>query len=284
VIAIENKIRSGESQGQLERYHQVVRTEFGDLPSMYVFLTIEGDESSEEEWVPYSYGDLHRVLLRVRKANKTSIGGEVLTFLNHYLRLIRGRLMDDNKIVELCQRIYKNHRQALQLIYEHAGSPASGLLGEIERVIAEHPGQWHIVNKTSTQVQFVPRQWLDLFPPIGSRATFDRRCWVIMRFEIRNTRGFSGAYVWPTSNPELRMKIIRRLTSDPAEFGFRLLLRETSNRFSALGRKSIGSWTEEDGPDAEVVLAAVKKRLDELVSQLAGVPEAIRPIFESSPA
>jgi len=103
VTAIENKIHSGEHSKQLVRYRETVEAEFHDMPSMYVFLTVEGDEPSERDWVPYSYRDLHRVLTRVRNANETSIGDFVLAFLDHYLRLIRGRLMDDPAIAELCQ-------------------------------------------------------------------------------------------------------------------------------------------------------------------------------------
>jgi PD-(D/E)XK nuclease superfamily len=287
IVAVENKIRSGEHGNQLNRYQATIRAEFRNVPSMYVFLTIEGDEPSDEakvDWVPYSYRDLHGVLERVRKANQTSIGDDVLAFLDHYLRLVRGRLMDDEEIVRLCQRIYKNHRQALQLIYEHAGSPASGLLGDIEQIIDEHSGGWHFINRTSNQVFFVPKKWLDLFPAIGDRPKFDRRCWVVLRFEIRKTKGFFGASVWPTTNVELRRNVIQRLTGDPKKFGFRLLLKETSDRWSQLGRETIGTWSEDDGPNEEAVLAAVKKKLYELTVRLAGVPDALRPIFKDYPA
>jgi hypothetical protein len=73
--------------------------------------------------------------------------------------------------------------------------------------------------------------------------------------------------------------VIQRLTSDPKEFGFRLLLKTTSDKWTQLGRESIGTWSKEDGPNDEAVLAAVKKKLEELVPRLAGVPDALRPIF-----
>lgn len=173
----------------------------------------------------------------------------------------------------------KHHRQALQLIYEHAGSPAAGLIGEIERVVAEHSGGWHIVNRTPKQLVFIPESWLNLLPPIGSRATFDRRCWFVLRFEIRDTKGFLGATVWPTSDPKLRQKVIQRLTQEKEEFGFRQLLKKTSDHWSQLGRESIGSWSEEDGPDEETVTTAVRKKLDELSIRLSSIPDALGPIF-----
>src|SRR5690606_16129650 len=101
IIAIENKIRSGEHSGQLERYKATVREAYRDEPSMFVFLTREGDDPSDDEWTTYSYGRLKEVLVRVRKTNEGGIGEDVDTFLDHYLHLIGSRLMDDQVIDDL---------------------------------------------------------------------------------------------------------------------------------------------------------------------------------------
>jgi hypothetical protein len=87
VIAIENKIDAGEHSGQLQRYEDTLEREFAAIPHMHVFLTPEGNAPSDEDWVPYSYGDLHRVLDRCRRVNHGAIGDEVEVFLDHYLRL-----------------------------------------------------------------------------------------------------------------------------------------------------------------------------------------------------
>ncbi|TWU48736.1 hypothetical protein Poly51_46390 [Rubripirellula tenax] len=81
--------------------------------------------------------------------------------------------MDDPDIETPCQRIYKNHRQALELIYKYAGSPAARLLGEIEEAITKHADKWHILNKTTKAVNFVPEEWLKWMPEVGSRPKFD---------------------------------------------------------------------------------------------------------------
>jgi hypothetical protein len=281
VVAVENKIRSSEHSNQLARYRESVQAEFGSVPGMYVFLTVDGDDPSEEDWVPYSYSDLHRVLERVRKSHEKSIGEDVRTFLDHYLGLIRGRLMDDPVIADLCQRIYKNHRRALQLIYEKAGSPEAGLIADVEDAVRRHPGGWEVVNTTSRHVFFVPKHWLDLLPAIGKRPTFDKRCWLVLRFEIRKNSGFFGASVWPTDDIDLRQRVVQRLTQDPKEFRFRLFLKTTSDKFSQLGRESIGTWSEEEGPDEEKVLESVRKKLDDLVQRVKAVSTALRPVIEA---
>src|SRR5690606_34973241 len=123
------------------------------------------------------------------------------------------RFMDDPKLDELCQRIYRNHRQALELIYERAGSPAAGVLGEIEDTISNHPGDWHVFNKTTQRVEFVPRAWLDAFPRVGARKTFDPRLWIALRFIVRKKGCAFVRIVCPTTDAQLRAETIARLTA-----------------------------------------------------------------------
>lgn len=120
-VAIENKVDSGEHSDQLARYRAVVGEEFPHFPSGFVYLTPDGRTPTDDRWITWSYGDLHRVLARVRRTNERSIGPDVLTFLDHYLSLIGSAFMDDPAIAELCARIAKNHRRALDLIWQHQG-------------------------------------------------------------------------------------------------------------------------------------------------------------------
>lgn len=279
VIAIENKIGSGEHGMQLSRYETVLNEAFGNVPKQFVYLTIEGDEPSEEKWVPYTYGDIHRILTRVRRTNATAIGEDVLAFLDHYLRLIGSQFMDDPKIDELCQRIYRNHRQAMQLIYERVGAPSAGLVADIAAII-DRDERYHFEHRTSKYVTFVPKSWIGMLPPIGARPNFDNRLWVILRFEcLKKGCGFA-AVVRPTLDDATRQAVIHRLTERKSEFGFHLFLKKATGRWTRLGREWIAKWTEDEEPDGEQLMIDVKKKLDELERRLAGVPEALRPMFE----
>lgn len=279
VVAIENKIGSGEHGKQLSRYETVLNEAFGNVPKQFVYLTIDGDEPSEEKWVPYTYGDIHRILTRVRKTNATAIGEDVLAFLDHYLRLIGSQFMGDPKIDELCQRIYRNHRQALQLISERVGSPTAGLVADIAAII-EGDERYHFEHRTSKYVTFVPKSWIGMLPPIGARPNFDERLWVILQFEcLKKGCGFA-AVVRPTRLHLDRQIVIDRLTMRRSEFGFHLFLKEPSREWTRLGREWIARWTEDEEPDGEQLMIDVKKKLDELEGRLAGVPEALRPILQ----
>jgi hypothetical protein len=96
VIAIENKIDSGEHSDQLKRYKEQMLSDKPAKP-MFVFLTREGKEPTDTDWVKYSYADIHRVLERAKRLYATSIGDDVRMFLEHYLNLIRGRFMDNKE-------------------------------------------------------------------------------------------------------------------------------------------------------------------------------------------
>jgi hypothetical protein len=279
VFAIENKIKGGERGDQLMRYKQTVGDEFGSVPSLYVFLTIEGDEPSEEDWVPYSYGDVHRVLARARNANQNSIGDDVLAFLEHYLRLIKGRLMDDPAIAELCQRIYKNHRQALQLIYEHTGPGVTRMVGIAEEVLRSQP-QWTIVRRPAQRVRFIPKEWLGMLPPIGKEATVDNRLWLNLIFRTTSKALVFFASVRPTTDPELRRQVILRLSND---CGFKTFFKNKEHigtSFTNLGRETVIKWNEDEDLEEEVIAQAIRKKLDDLALRLKSVPNALKPILQ----
>ncbi len=172
VIAVENKIRSSEHSNQLARYQQIVR-ESGELSrfqrQQFVYLTREGDEPSEEDWTVYSYADLYRVLTKVRAASGEQMGDDVRAFIDHYLRLIGSRFMDDQEIVELCKEIYKNHRQAIDLIVAHTrGSEITGML---PKILESHTHQWRVYDQKQggrINVKFQPKSWHDWLPPAGA--------------------------------------------------------------------------------------------------------------------
>ncbi len=149
VIAIENKVGSKEHSKQLERYRETVAKEFGKTPRQFVFLTRDGDEPTDEDWTVYTYEDIHRVLLRVRKANAASIGDDVLAFLDHYIRLIGSRFMDDPKIDELCQTIYKNHRQAIDLIVDRISTVPA--YDRIKQTVDDSPA-WTVLHTTKKNI------------------------------------------------------------------------------------------------------------------------------------
>lgn len=222
VVAVENKIDAGEHSDQLARYKQIIAEGFGNRPTTHVFLTPDGRPASEDGWVSYSYAEVHRVFSRVMRTNGGALGSDVAVFLEHYLRLVGSRMMNDSQIDELCRRIYKNHRAAIDLIVEKAGAGGNAVLNRIAELIKED-ARWAWINTTSKWIFFMPNQLRRTIRPIGTRPQYDKQEWVLLRFDWDPNKGrvSAGLTVWPTSDDEVRKRVIERLTQNREEFELR---------------------------------------------------------------
>lgn len=285
VIAIENKVDSGEGEGQLQRYEDAVRQEWPALRPLHVFLTPDGSEASDDDWVPYSYADIHRVLERVQQSNRGAIGGDVAAFLEHYLRLIGSRMMDDPKLDELCRKIYQNHRQAIDLIVERGGvGEASSIVAELSRVLESSEIRWFIFTKTSRRLDFVPEAWLTWMPDNSALPQQHPKFWLRWFVDVNEKARFFRLYleISPCRDGQLRRKVVERLTADPTEFGFRVQAARgvATDRYTRLFSERLGSWNENEDVEPAALVRAAWDKIAKLHRRLDGVPNALRPIFD----
>jgi hypothetical protein len=282
-IAVENKVRAKQGRGQLKRYRAIMASEFAHHRRQYVFLTREGDEPIDDNWTTYTYADLHRVLERVRASNIKAIGDDVAAFLDHYLSLIGSRFMDDPKIDELCETIYKNHRRAIDLIVERIGTNGSGAIGAIAEEVSKTPG-WIVTHRGPTYVEFIPTSWQNLLPPLGKRKVVLPEQWLSIWFRVGKKQCYCVIKVATATDAVLRRKVIERLVADPSEFGLKSLFKSVEligDDWATLGRINVDRWNPDEGPDLAKLLPKVRAVLDKRAKQLAGVPDALRPIIEA---
>lgn len=283
VVAIENKVDSREHSDQLGRYKLAMQHHFPGHRPLYVYLTPAGEDASEGEWVSYSYAQLYRVLNRVRTTYKNAIGEDVVVFLDHYLNLIGTRFMNETeeskRIDDLCQRIYKNHRVALDLIYERVGNPASAVLAEAETVLRED-SRWHVFYRASKHIDFVPTDWLAWLPKLGLDSSDDPRSWIVFRFALYQKSLDLYVEVRRMDDLKKRRAIIEMLVSDGQRFGFKHSGREITDNYTRVsGREKLLRWNEGEEPDPSAIRAAVKKKLDEKFPKLGNVPSDLMPLL-----
>lgn len=134
VCAIENKIKSPEGSNQLERYREVLDQEFSDYDKLYIFLTPEGRDPSEDEerdyWIPVSYSEVNDVLSRLIDVKENNLSEDVFLLISHYSKTLERYVMEDSKISELCRKIYNEHSDALKMIEDYKPDKRSKI-GEI---------------------------------------------------------------------------------------------------------------------------------------------------------
>lgn len=120
IICIENKIDTNDHDGQLNRYYKIIDENFPAYNKVFFYLTPDGRQPIDDEyneWRSVSY----QMIVDIIEENITSmtISEEVRVFIEDYLSIIRREIMDNEKLNKLCQKIYNEHKIALDLIYEN---------------------------------------------------------------------------------------------------------------------------------------------------------------------
>lgn len=116
-VCIENKIWTGEHDNQLNRYKEIIDEEYKDYMKIYLYLTPEGYEASDNEnWANISYNDILEI---IEKLNLVQVNSKVQMLIEDYKKNIRRKIMDDFELKELCNKIYRKHKKAFDLIYEN---------------------------------------------------------------------------------------------------------------------------------------------------------------------
>ena len=121
LLCIENKIFSGEGDGQLPRYHKTIQSKYGDYQKIFVYLTPDGlepkKETDREIWQVFDYNELLNVIRKAREEH--TLSQEASMFIKQYEEAVRRYIVGDQELQKICWDIYAKHKRALDLIYEN---------------------------------------------------------------------------------------------------------------------------------------------------------------------
>jgi hypothetical protein len=186
---------------------------------------------------------------------------------------------ESKRIDDLCQRIYKNHRVALELIYDRVGNPAAPVLADAEVVLREDP-RWHVFRRGSKWIHFVPKEWLAWLPRVGLDSSDDPRSWFVFRFELLPKSLDLYVEVRRMDDPAKRKDIIDTLIKEGRRFGFKHSGREITDKYTRVsGREKVLRWNEDEEPESDAVRAAVKKKPDDKFPKLEDLPSVLKPLL-----
>ncbi len=118
VFAVENKIGSHEHSNQLKRYQEILEKDYSSYQKILVYLTPNGEEPSDiANWDILSYGDVVDVLAETYE--KVKMQPEVDLMIRNYIEVIRRDVVEDQQLINICNKIYNKHQKALDLIFEN---------------------------------------------------------------------------------------------------------------------------------------------------------------------
>lgn len=161
ICAIENKIGSSEHSDQLRRYRNAVQRHFADHRAVLICLTPEGDRPSDDAYVPISYRDVMEVVDTVRTSRASTLGLDVRTLMEHYTTMLRRYIVADSEIAELCRKLYREHQEALDLIYEHRPDVQYDVFECLMQLVEDSATEQGLVPQHSekSQIHFTVEDW-----------------------------------------------------------------------------------------------------------------------------
>ena len=260
VCAIENKVYSGEHSQQLQRYKKIVKDEYPDFKHLFVFLTVKEDKPSDEEYVPMSYDDVKLLIENLVERKKEKVGTEIINFIQHYQEMLRRYIMEDSEIQEICQRIYKNHKRALELIYDNKPDLQLEIFEMLKGEISNNTDL--ILDETNkSSIRFTSKN-LDFIPKkgVGWTINIDR----ILLFEIQNRTDEVRMYlVIGPGDSDLRQNIYDISRSNTSLFT--AAKRKLGDKWSTIYVKRLFKYKKDEDVDWETTKGKIESNFEKFL-------------------
>jgi len=155
VIAIENKVGSHEHDDQLNRYRHILENEYVNFRRICIYLTPDGEEPSDvENWSILTYRDVVEVLENIKDRENFSTGVELM--ICNYIDILRRDVVEDERLVEICNKIYRKHRRALDLIFENRTDEYSQLSEKIKSILKEESVKRNLYFENFSRRDWIP--------------------------------------------------------------------------------------------------------------------------------
>lgn len=162
-VIIENKIDAREGRGQLEHYFKLVKHQYPDYKTLSLYLTPTERMPSHEAYLPVGYRMVCEVLDELGSDQTITPKSDVRTLITNYAMMLRRHIVGDSRITQLSQEIYKKHKRAIDLIYQHRpGQDRPDFKAQIrpiaEDLVTEHPDlelDW----TRKDNIKFVVKEW-----------------------------------------------------------------------------------------------------------------------------
>lgn len=211
VLAIENKVGSHEHSNQLNRYREILEMEYSEYDRIYIYLTPDGEEPSDTaHWGILSYHDIVEVLEEIQK--RLSVKADVDLMVRNYIEVIRRDIVEDQKLIEICNKIYNKHRKALDLIFENRTDGKMRVSDTICNTLLKLCEEGKIIYEDGWGYNFRTKAMDKVLPmldePISSWNTYNIYCYWFM---VREGRFYLIFELAGLNVPEETMEIIQKM-------------------------------------------------------------------------
>lgn len=259
VIAIENKVGSHEHSNQLNRYRNILEKEYPDYNRMLVFLTPDGEKPSDvENWDVLTYSDVIDVLESA--TTQIKVLPDVDLMIKNYIDVVRRDIVEDQQLIDICNKIYNKHKKALDLIFENRIDGKTQLSDAIKDTLCRLAEEGLIIYDESWGYNF-RTEAMDKYLPLLDDAISSWGSTNIYSywFNVRDDR-FYGIFELAGNNvPEESMKKMHAITD---------ILKPNDKRKSNFTYKRIYTTKWYDVSDDEDIEGVVDKAVRAAVGDI----------------
>ena len=118
-------------------YQSTISQNFPSYDSIFVYLTPEGEIPSNNSWIIVTYSDILNILSKLYEEKKKALKEEVNLLIKNYIDNLKNNVIMDQELIELCNKIYIKHKDALDLIYENRDDSASRISNLFRSILKE---------------------------------------------------------------------------------------------------------------------------------------------------
>jgi|LSQX01.2.fsa_nt_gb hypothetical protein len=169
VICIENKVDSQDHSNQLSKYRLIIEETFKSHKKVFVYLTPEGAQPNaikeRQHFTPYSYEHVIDQADRVLKIHGNSLNKGVYQYISDYLTTLKRELMKNDILNELAVKIYKNHKELFDFVFENKSDIATELYPIFVNKIQK--SDWVVGSKNKGYARFLTKTLDPVIPRKG---------------------------------------------------------------------------------------------------------------------
>jgi len=252
LFIIENKIHSRESKHQLTKYLKYSKENYPNYDIIPILLTKTGDEPEHnEKFGILSHEIIHQLITETLNLKKEYLTDEISQFIQFYLNTLEKTLGMDESLKDLCQKIYNEHKEAIDLIVETINSDDTSLKDAFQEIHSKE--SMVVLAERDKQIWFLTNEIINSIPQKdnGWRIPYPIAFWIRKKDD---TRLAFHIEVGPFENGESRLEFINHLES----LGYSI--RRNAKRLESKYTRLITNYIKiKDWSDKDELIDAVDK-------------------------
>ena len=269
-VIIENKIDTGEHSDKLNRYRETFQSHFPGYQAIGLYLTPDGDEASSPDYQAVSYLLVCEVIEQTLRDNRAMLDAEVVMALEHYTQMLRRHIVSDSDVAELCRSIYKQHKQALDLIIRNIPDQQALISEYVKSLVMQESDTLRLGSSGKDHAVFQLHEW-QTSPRHGSFSR-ENICWMIFFcFKVEADSLSIELQVMPGSE-ELRRKHLE-LAQKHHFTGCRTTIRK---QYAPISSVQILSKSDYDDTQEQIETLIAERWAEFLEGELQRILDAVR--------